>query len=312
MAFSLAQGARTGDHDLTELAIRTLDRIGWSALSDAADGAFNRACFARDWTEPETARLLEVQADLIALFLEASVLLGEEAYTVRARAALDYVIDRLADPDGGFFNSQAERIEEAAPIDRMLVTSANARMARTLLRAAEVLDEPRFAERAAAAIERLVPIVYASGAGLAHYLDDQPRVRGLLVDQVDMSAALIDLTEASGNRVYVELAEELMRSCLRKLWRADGGGFLNRLPATSGGNDIGRMANPLVPLGANCDAARVLARLARETGDDALGARAHEVLAALTPFYRAHGVLAADYALALAEVQGRLGRAGDK
>jgi uncharacterized protein YyaL (SSP411 family) len=312
LAFALTHGARTGDDDLVSLAVRTLDRVGWSALSDQDDGAFNRACLTREWTDPDTARLLDVQADLAGLFLEASVFLGEEAYALRARAALDYVVAVLEDAaEGGFFNSQAERREGPPIIDRVIVTSANARMVRTLVRAAEVLDEPRFAERAAATVERLVPAVYAAGAGLAHYLEDQPRVRGLLADQVDMSAALLDLSQASGNRVYRELAEELMRSCLRKLWCRDRGGFLDRLPTTSGGGDIGRMADPLLPLAANCEAARVLARLARETGDESLLVRAHETLASQTAAYRAHGVRGADYVLALAEVtleaHGRMG-----
>jgi uncharacterized protein YyaL (SSP411 family) len=316
VAFALTHGVRTGDQGLREIAVRTLDRLGWSDLSDAPTGAFHRACGTRTWGEPDPARLLGVQADLAGLFLDAAVILDEEAYAERARAAIAFVVEHLADSAGGFFESER---------DRILVTSSNARMVRTLLRAAEVLRAPQHGELALATIERLVPLVYASSAGVAHYLesgsgppapgsretargasaDDPPpvpRVRGLLVDQVDTSAALIDLTQASGNRVYLELAEELMRSCLRKLWRAEAGGFLDRLRSASGGGDIGRMADPLVPFATNCHAARVLATLARETGHDELRLRAVDTLAALAPSVDDQGLAAADYALAVIDV----------
>jgi uncharacterized protein YyaL (SSP411 family) len=319
VAFALTCGVRTGDRALREIGVRTLDRLGWSALSDARTGAFHRLCRARDWSEPDTARLLGVQADLAGLLLDAAVILEEDACAERARAAIDYVIGALGDPAGGFFESEAEAV------DRICVTASNARMVRTLLRAADVLRTPRYGELALLAIERLVPAVYAQGAGLAHYLEldagrhdvrtvgpeaaagktatpPVPRVRGLLVDQVETSAALLDLAEASGNRVYLELAEELMRGCLRKLWRAESGGFLDRLRSPSGGGDLGRMGDPLIPFALNCLAARVLARLAHDTGHADLRAAALDTLSALAPAAADHGLLAADYALAALDV----------
>jgi uncharacterized protein YyaL (SSP411 family) len=301
LAFALTYGVRTADRALREIAVRSLDRLGWSAFSDSRTGAFHRLCRARDWSEPDTARLLGVQADLAGLFLDAAVILEEDAYAERARAAIDYAIGALGDPAGGFFES------EAGEIDRIFVTVSNARMVRTLLRAADVLRTPRYGELALVTIERLVPAVYAQGAGLAHYLELlAPRVRGLLVDQVEMSAALLDLAEASGNRVYLELAEELMRGCLRKLWRAESGGFLDRLRSPSGGGDLGRMGDPLIPFALNCLAARVLARLAHDTGHDDLRVAAFDTLSALAA--RAdHGLLSADYALAALDVTGYQG-----
>lgn len=302
VAFALAVGVRTGDARLRDMAVRTLDRLGWSELSEARSGAFHRLCHARDWTEPDTARLLAVQAELAGLFLDAATMLGEGAYGDRARAAIDYAVAVLGDPAGGFAESEA---------DRVLITSSNARMVRTLLRAAVVLETLRYGDLALQTIERLVPAVYAQAAGVAHYLElageeTVPRVRGLFVDQVEVSAALLDLAEASGNRVYLELAEELMRGCLRKFWRADGGGFLDRLRSPSGGGDIGRMGDPIVAIAANALAARVLARLAVDTGHADLRDHAAQTLTAIGPAALADGLLAADYALAALDVHAGL------
>ena len=97
-----------------------------------------------------------------------------------------------------------------------------------------------------------------------------------------------------------------MRSCLRKLWRPELGGFLDRLPIDERRRRHRSLADPLVPFAVNCQAARVLARLARETGDDRLRDTAAETLAALAPALHDQGIAAADYALAVAEVTARV------
>ncbi len=290
------------DTSLVELGVRTLDRYGWSAMSDAS-GAFNRACATRDWQQPDTACLLEVQAEMIRLFLDAAVALDEPAYADRARAGLGYVRRTLEDRERGGFLAHGCG-------DRALFTDANARMIRTAFRAAEVLGDSDWAETAVRTIERLVPAVYAPGAGVAHYLEGVPRIRGLLGDQVHVAAALIDASEATGSTVYLELAEELARSFLRKYTDARTGGLLDRLPTTAGAGGIGLLAEPYAPFGLNCEAARVLARLARATGHADLASRAAAVLASQTAGYLDQGALAADYALALLELDDAAGAGG--
>jgi uncharacterized protein len=251
----------------------------------------------------DRARVLEVQAAFIDLFLEGSVRLRTQRYADRACAALAYVDRVLADSDGGFFHSESQ-----AGVDRTLFTDANARMVRTLFVASRVLGDITLAERAVTAIERLVPAVYKPGAGLAHYLDGRAFVRGLLADQVETSLALLDAAEVAGERAYLELAEELMRSCLRKLWDQAGGGFVDRLRTPAGGGDIGLLGEPRKPLAANCAAATILARLAEATGAADLAERSRETLASQRASYQEEDLLAVEYALACEEVRSRLGR----
>ncbi|HEY8548454.1 MAG TPA: hypothetical protein VIL35_00745, partial [Vicinamibacterales bacterium] len=152
--------------------------------------------------------------------------------------------------------------------------------------------------------ERVVPAVYARGAGVAHYLEEVPRVRGLLVDQVHVAAALLDTAALAGSAVHRELAEELMRSALRKLTDPRSGGLLDRLRTSAGAGDVGLLGDPLVPYALNCEAARVLARLGRETGQADLTDAARRVLGSQTASFLAQGPLAAEYALAWLDLQG--------
>jgi uncharacterized protein YyaL (SSP411 family) len=328
--FALRAGVLTSDPDLLLVADTTLDRIADSALSDPRDGAFHRACAQRDWTDPDTARLLDVQADMIALYLEAYRLRHHDRHRTRALAALRYVDETLRErlesgARGAFYHS-----EPLAPDDDpLIVTESNARMMRTLVQASHTLDDTRWILAAVDAAERLLPIVYVRASGVAHCLRrrgredrgartdaattpalaalrgpagrEQPHVFGLLADTIAIAAALLDLGEAAGQQVYLELAEELTRSCVRRFWDADAGGFIDRLRTAAGAGDVGLLADPLKPFAANVEAARLLARLGERTRDPLFAARARETRGYLATVAAGEGILAAEYGLLLLE-----------
>jgi uncharacterized protein YyaL (SSP411 family) len=312
LAFALWQGARTEDARLLDVAFVTLDRMATGALS-AADGAFHRGCARRDWSEPDEARLLETQAELIPVYLDAWTLTGVPNFRARAESALDFVDRTLRDPHrGGYFASQAPD----GSIDRVLLTDANAKMIGALLRAGRVFEETTFLERAAQAIERLVPVAYQRQAGVAHVVTpasdsdatgkasaadaagDAAQVRGLLADQVHASAALLETGLAVGESVYVDLAEELMRGALRKLWRPEFG-LADRIRSTAGAGNVGLLADPVYPFVTNAAAARVLIRLGRDAERSDLLESAHATLKILDRTYQQQGILSAELGLAL-------------
>jgi uncharacterized protein len=301
IAFALRLAQRDNDEAMLDVAVTTLDRMGWDGLSaqpDQADaGAFHRACAGADWTEPDRAHLLDIQADMIALYLDAWTITGADRYRDRARDAWAYVDRTLHDrANGGFFAS-----ELAGQVDRVLLTDANARMIRTLLHAARVLDDVTLAETAARAAERIMPVVYGRGAGVAHVLDTHARVRGLLTDQVHASAAMFDLGQASGDPTYLDLSDELMRSSLRKLWDDRLGVFVDRLPSSAGAGDVGLLGDAYRPFALNAEAARLLERLGRQTGHDEFLERASDVRRWLDGNYSSQGISSAEYGLVLIE-----------
>jgi hypothetical protein len=92
-----------------------------------------------------------------------------------------------------------------------------------------------------------------------------------------------------------------MRSALRRLWDPRGA-FLDRVRSAAGAGDVGWLGLPFEPLASNCDAASVLAQLARRTGDASLRARALDILAHFAPRWPAAGLDGACYALAVTDV----------
>ena len=199
---------------------------------------------------------------------------------------LRYVQTWLADPvDGGWAGSQqadrgyyAGTLEErrAGPVptvDGVLYAGWNAAMVSATLRAAELLDDTRLGEFALKSLERINVACYSPGAGIAHCLDGRPSVRGLLDDQIAMAAAHLDAHAATGNIVYEMMAQELAHYAVRTMWDEQHGGFFDR-SVPEAAERVGLMRERLKPFVANCEAARVLKRLAACKGDHDFGARA--------------------------------------
>src|SRR5206468_3422922 len=149
---------------------------------------------------------------------------------------------------------------------------------------------------------RIVLAAYRPAQGVAHWFA-RGRVgdERLLTDQVAVASAMLDAHEIGGDGTHVMMAEELMLTAIRTLWDAPVQAFRDRVPSPG---DVGRLATARHPLDANSHAALVLARLADRAGKPEYRARALDVLRALAPAARAHGLLAAPYVSALDALRG--------
>ena len=92
---------------MREALTRTLDAIVCGPLFDELGGGVFRYAARRDWTEPSVEKLLSVNATVLRLLLEASVVLDDRRYRDRAKDVLRYAQDVLSNPTTpGFFASQ--------------------------------------------------------------------------------------------------------------------------------------------------------------------------------------------------------------
>jgi uncharacterized protein len=295
--FSLACYARTRDAGLRRYATGAIERLAWGPEWDsAAGGLFRRG---RSGTAVERVKLLEENAALARVLAIATVLLGARRYRVRLGELIAFVERALADVVEGAFRPWAGGTAPPA----WLLVDANARMAGAYLHAAEALDDPALAAFAVASLERTLPAAYGKGSGMAHLLDPRPRHRGMLADQVAVSAALLEAWAAAGDVAYLDLAEELMRAALRSLWDPEAGCLLDRVRTTAGAGDVGLLGLPLAPFGLNCEASSLLARIDRERPDPALTLAARSILAAFAPVWHQAGPAGGAYALASLELE---------
>jgi uncharacterized protein len=300
-----------GDARAARIATLSLDRIGWGPLRDEADGGFFRCADERSWERPHREKLLEVNAALIDLYVDAATMLDSQRYADRAQDALTYVQNWLADQvDGGWAGSQQaeaisskDRTDASEPsvarrgVDRTLFASWNGAMVSAALHAAHAFHDDALGAFAIESLERVLTTCYKPGQGVAHCMEGRTRVGGLLDDQFAVAAACLDAHDATGNIVYEMMAEELARHAMRTMWEERAGAFFDRaLP--DAGEAIGLMRHRLTPFAANCDAAIVLHRLAASSGDSEFASVADAVLAAVSASAMAQGPHAAHYVLA--------------
>jgi len=309
LALDLWQDTR--DERYRTIALATLDAMGWSALYDAVDGGFFRYATTRDWQLPHHEKLLEPNAALLRLYLNAGAALDMPRFTHRAADALRYIQNTLADPvDGGWRASQAadpayyaaasseQRSELPTPdvYDR-LYADAIASMVSAALQAARVFADDGLRAFAVKSLERVLLACYKPGSGVSHWWDGQPRGRGLLIDQIATASACLDAFEATENIVYEMMAEELAHFAIRAMWDEHAGGFFDRSRESSD-EEIGLLRQGLKPFVVNCEAARLLRRLAASSGDHDFTGYAERTLSAMAPFALDQGPLAAHYLLA--------------
>lgn len=218
--------------------------------------------------EPALARALERQAAdetttqraaWLAVFSEAATLSADERIhdagnTVAAELVREWGRDSAVDA-------------AASSVDACLVWS-------------QVRDSSNLVGRAVDELERIVASAYQPEEGLAHSTGRARSMRGQLTDHVDLSMALLTAYDVSARLPYSMLAEELMQFARRSLWDEEAGAFW--------ASTLDRH-QPLVD---NCNAARVLCRLAALHAD---------------PDYRKAAVVAphADYAQDAARVLSR-------
>ena len=181
--------------------------------------------------------MLDGNAALLRVYLRAWETFEHAPYRAKAIDILRYVHGTLADPvDGGFFASQRadeqyytlrsldeRRAAAAPPVDHSLYADTNASMVMAYVRGARVLDDGALLEFAIKSLERVVMETYERGGGIAHHADETTRVRGLLADQVQVSAALLDVHDATDREAYLDMAQELMYYSLRSMWGRQGG-----------------------------------------------------------------------------------------
>jgi uncharacterized protein YyaL (SSP411 family) len=286
----------TRDPRMRAIAVTALDAMQNSGLYDTAQGGFFR-CARTSWDDPRREKLLDVNSSLLRLYLDAAHKLDEPRYQDAARGIVRFLQSALADPAGGWGNSQWFDDANGAHVDRTQYAGACGVTISATLRAAEALADPPLAEFAIASLERILVAGYRPAHGVAHCIDaDGGSVRGLLEDQISMAGAALDASEAVGSVPYEMMAQELAFHALRTMWDENEGGLFDRAAVA---DDVGRLRQRVKPFAPNCEAVRLLARMAAASGEREFRDKAQLIATAMLPLARDHGPLAAHCLLAM-------------
>ncbi len=106
LTFLLRYWSRTGDPKALWMTDRTLDAMWKGGMYDHLGGGFHRYSTDQMWLVPHFEKMLYDQALLAIAYIEGWQATGKEAHARTAREVLDYVIDRLTSPEGGFCSAE--------------------------------------------------------------------------------------------------------------------------------------------------------------------------------------------------------------
>ncbi|HMK91983.1 MAG TPA: DUF255 domain-containing protein, partial [Thermoleophilia bacterium] len=150
IALLLTAGVRHDDERQLGMATHTLDAMAHGGLYDPIEDGFFRYATRRDWAVPHYEKMLEDNARLALLYLDACAWTGRTAYADAAAGVIRYLQTMLYDGEGGVFWGSQDADEhyyayDAAgrgafghrpAIDRTAFVDWNALAARALVRAA--------------------------------------------------------------------------------------------------------------------------------------------------------------------------------
>ena len=310
LRFLLDEHRRFNYPELATMIHKTLAAMAGGGMYDQVAGGFFRYATTREWEIPHYEKMLEDNAELLALYAEAHRSFPSAGYDRVVRDVVRWMDATLWRHDAkAFAGSQdadehyytldaAERAKHDAPfVDGTIYSSWNALAASAYLAAAAALGDERLKARAHDTIVTVANRMSREDGRLGHFDRGQgPEVFDLLGDLAALCGAMLDGYETGAHPHALDGARLAAEAIRDRLEDGENGGFFD---APRQG-EPGRLALRERPLEENALAADGLLRLSALSGDESWRALALRTLRSFVGEYRQWGQFAASYANAVA------------
>src|SRR5260221_13668881 len=307
------ESRRSASDDVATMLHKTLAAMAGGGMYDPLEGGFFRYSTTRAWGVPHFEKMLEDNAELLWIYVEAHRTFPSAGYDKIARDVIRWMDATLWREDAqAFAGSQdaderyygldaAGRAVHGAPfVDKRVYAGWNALAASAYLAAANALGDEHAHERAVAVMRSLGARMW-DGTSLAHVDGgDGPEVRGLLADYAAAIGTIVDEYETGQHPNALSAAAGMATAMRARLEDPEQGGFWDA-PAREA---PGRLAMREKPIEDGAATADVLLRLAALTGDDLWREAALRALRGFVGEYRQWGQFAAAFGSAVARALG--------
>jgi len=310
LRFLLDEYRRHGYPDVAHMLHKTLGAMAASGMHDKIEGGFFRYATTREWEIPHYEKMLEDNAELLAVYAEAHRTFPQAGYDRVVRDVVRWMDTVLwRDDVPAFAGSQdadevyyeldgAGREKHGAPfVDPTIYTGWNALAVSAYAAASQVLGDPAALARAREVFGTIASRMWDAGEGLAHFDRGQgPQLRDLLGDLAAVLTAQLDLYETGEHPIGIVGAQRVATRMRQQLEDTEHGGFYDAPERP----EPGRVAVREKSIEDNAMAADALLRLAALTGDQAWRETAVRALRSFAGTYRGWGQFASAYADAVA------------
>jgi uncharacterized protein len=313
LRFLLDEHRRFGYPEIATMLHRTLGAMASGGMYDHVEGGFFRYSTTRQWEIPHYEKMLEDNADLLAVYAEAHRSFPAAGYDRIVRDVIRWMDAVLWQPEKKLWagsqdadehyytlDSAEERAKHDAPfVDRTAYTGWNALAASAYWSAWNATGDPAFEARAHEAMGAIAGRLWdTQNKSLRHFdAPDGATVVDLLGDVACDLAASLDAYETGLHPGALGGAKRMAMTLRDRLEDRDAGGFFDSPEKPS---EPGRLSRRERPIEENALAADGLLRLAALTGEDEWRELALRALRGFVGEYRQWGQFAASYANAVA------------
>jgi uncharacterized protein YyaL (SSP411 family) len=313
LRFLLDEHRRFGYPEIATMLHRTLGAMAGGGMYDHTEGGFFRYSTTRQWEIPHYEKMLEDNAELLAIYAEAHRSFPDAGYdrvvrdVVRWMDAMLWQDDKRLwagsqDADEHYYtiDSRDERAKHDTPfVDRTAYTGWNALAASAYWASWAATGEDQLEQRAHEAMGSITRRLWDADAKTLHHFDagDGSRVLDLLGDVATNLAANLDAYETGLHPGALGGARQMAMTLRDRLTDHATGGFFD---APEGRREPGRLARRERPIEENSIAADGLLRLAALTGEEGWRELALRALRSFVGEFRQWGQFAASYANSVA------------
>lgn len=307
--FTLLRFVQTRDDTLKRVALATLGQMAESPLHDAVEGGFFRYSTTRDWRSPHTEKLLETNVGLLRNYLEAYQVFERPEFRQVAENIVQYMQRHLRvthlpafcgsqDSDDDYYAADlAARMQRKPPaVDQTVYVNWNAAAVSALFKAAAVLGDASYRVLAEETLSFLIEECYDPGRGMYHYHDGNSRhILGLLTDQAYAARALVHAAQYTGERRYLDVAEDLLQILMARQVGSHGGFYDIRVESGA----VGGLQRRNQSILENGLIAEVFLRVHHLTAKDEYRETAERTLRLFAEDYHLYGYFTAGYGRAV-------------
>ncbi len=239
LEYALVQ-ADYGDKKEKAMAQKTLDAA--LNLLDPVWGGFYQYSDKRDWKSPHFEKIMSIQASSMRLYALAYAYWKKSEYLEAAKKTAQYLADFLTSPGGVFYTSpdadlnseitghdyyarnNDERRKLGIPrIDTHIYSRENGWVISALMSLYDATGEKSYLDQALRAVQWIISNRNLPGGGFRH--DEKDPAGPYLGDNLAMGKAFLDLYTSTGDRLWLQRAQETAAFIEKNFKDSQKGGF---------------------------------------------------------------------------------------
>lgn len=225
--FATVRWSRSGDERLKKLVLCTLEAMEEGPIHDREAGGFFRYAGKPNWSEPDDQKPLGANAGRLLTYLEAHQAFAVPSFAATATGILTWLEESMRDGDTGLWYASESQTSDSPSLahsnrNPALYTDHNALAVEALLKAAVVLRQDTWAERALENLTFLVRNLITERSGVHHEWRGLPELPGLLSDRAALLRAMVQAMHSAGDNRFLVPALTLARGTLATMSASDG------------------------------------------------------------------------------------------